>query len=67
MRVCDVVLTVVLCRKLLGGFYSWSAGFGAALPASYISILIERKSRCVSFTDGQMVFIVPRAYSCLQA
>ncbi|XP_041948796.1 transmembrane protein 135 [Alosa sapidissima] len=34
-----------ILRKLLGGFYSWSAGFGAALPASYISILIERKSR----------------------
>lgn len=34
-----------LLRKLLGGFYSWSAGFGAALPASYLSILIERKSR----------------------
>uniref|UniRef100_A0A7N6B0L4 Transmembrane protein 135 n=1 Tax=Anabas testudineus TaxID=64144 RepID=A0A7N6B0L4_ANATE len=32
-------------RKLLGGFYSWSAGFGAALPASYIAILLERKSR----------------------
>ncbi|XP_062393296.1 transmembrane protein 135 [Sardina pilchardus] len=34
-----------ILRKLLGGFNSWSAGFGAALPASYISILIERKSR----------------------
>ncbi|KAJ8276680.1 hypothetical protein COCON_G00084320 [Conger conger] len=34
-----------ILRKLLGRFYSWSAGFGAALPASYISILIERKSR----------------------
>ncbi|XP_063059076.1 transmembrane protein 135 [Engraulis encrasicolus] len=34
-----------ILRRLLGGFYSWSAGFGAALPASYISILIERKSR----------------------
>ncbi|XP_033834784.1 transmembrane protein 135 [Periophthalmus magnuspinnatus] len=32
-------------RKLLGGFYSWSAGFGSALPASYIAILLERKSR----------------------
>ncbi|KAM6907340.1 transmembrane protein 135 [Xenentodon cancila] len=32
-------------RKLLGGFYSWSSGFGAALPASYIAILLERKSR----------------------
>lgn len=32
-------------RKLLGGFYSWSPGFGAALPASYIAILLERKSR----------------------
>ncbi|XP_056141330.1 transmembrane protein 135 [Lampris incognitus] len=34
-----------ILRKLLGGFYFWSVGFGAALPASYISILIERKSR----------------------
>uniref|UniRef100_A0A673HRF3 Transmembrane protein 135 n=1 Tax=Sinocyclocheilus rhinocerous TaxID=307959 RepID=A0A673HRF3_9TELE len=34
-----------ILRKLLGRFYSWSAGFGAALPASYIAILIERKSR----------------------
>uniref|UniRef100_A0A3P9KMM6 Transmembrane protein 135 n=1 Tax=Oryzias latipes TaxID=8090 RepID=A0A3P9KMM6_ORYLA len=31
-------------RKLFGGFYPWS-GFGAALPASYIAILLERKSR----------------------
>ncbi|KAM6983407.1 transmembrane protein 135 isoform 2-T2 [Tautogolabrus adspersus] len=34
-----------ILRKLLGGFYSWSAGFGSALPASYIAILLERKSR----------------------
>ncbi|XP_012671956.1 transmembrane protein 135 [Clupea harengus] len=34
-----------ILRHLLGGFYSWSAGFGAALPASYLSILLERKSR----------------------
>ncbi|KAM3868616.1 transmembrane protein 135 [Diretmus argenteus] len=34
-----------ILRKLLGGFYFWSPGFGAALPASYIAILIERKSR----------------------
>ncbi|XP_073730348.1 transmembrane protein 135 [Misgurnus anguillicaudatus] len=34
-----------ILRKLLGRFFSWSAGFGAALPASYIAILIERKSR----------------------
>uniref|UniRef100_A0A667XFS3 Transmembrane protein 135 n=1 Tax=Myripristis murdjan TaxID=586833 RepID=A0A667XFS3_9TELE len=34
-----------ILRKLFGGFYSWSSGFGAALPASYIAILIERKSR----------------------
>ncbi|XP_008330909.2 transmembrane protein 135 [Cynoglossus semilaevis] len=32
-------------RKLLGGFYSWSSGFGPALPASLIAILLERKSR----------------------
>uniref|UniRef100_A0A8C7YHA7 Transmembrane protein 135 n=1 Tax=Oryzias sinensis TaxID=183150 RepID=A0A8C7YHA7_9TELE len=31
-------------RKLFGGFYPWS-GFGAAFPASYIAILLERKSR----------------------
>ncbi|KAJ8368073.1 hypothetical protein SKAU_G00081010 [Synaphobranchus kaupii] len=34
-----------ILRRLLGRFYSWSAGFGAALPASYLAILIERKSR----------------------
>ncbi|XP_010784273.1 transmembrane protein 135 [Notothenia coriiceps] len=34
-----------ILRKLLGGFYPWSAGFGSALPASYISILLERKKR----------------------
>ncbi|XP_029458143.1 transmembrane protein 135 isoform X2 [Rhinatrema bivittatum] len=34
-----------ILRKILGKFYFWSAGFGAALPASYVSILIERKSR----------------------
>ncbi|KAF7665259.1 hypothetical protein LDENG_00142150 [Lucifuga dentata] len=34
-----------ILRKLLGGFYSWSAGFGSAFPASYIAILLERKSR----------------------
>ncbi|XP_054610962.1 transmembrane protein 135 isoform X2 [Dunckerocampus dactyliophorus] len=34
-----------MTKKLLGGFYSWSIGFGSALPASYIAILLERKSR----------------------
>ncbi|XP_048851249.1 transmembrane protein 135 isoform X2 [Brienomyrus brachyistius] len=34
-----------ILRRILGRFYSWSAGFGAALPASYLAILIERKSR----------------------
>ncbi|XP_006628179.1 transmembrane protein 135 [Lepisosteus oculatus] len=34
-----------ILRRILGKFYSWSAGFGAALPASYLAILIERKSR----------------------
>ncbi|XP_027886734.1 transmembrane protein 135 [Xiphophorus couchianus] len=34
-----------ILRKLLGAFYPWSSGFGAALPASYIAILLERKSR----------------------
>uniref|UniRef100_A0A7N6BIX0 Transmembrane protein 135 n=1 Tax=Anabas testudineus TaxID=64144 RepID=A0A7N6BIX0_ANATE len=53
-------------RKLLGGFYSWSAGFGAALPASYIAILLERKieicvSRCRS-KDGLKGF----AFSALK-
>ncbi|XP_048216889.1 transmembrane protein 135 isoform X2 [Perognathus longimembris pacificus] len=32
-------------RKILGKFYAWTPGFGAALPASYVAILIERKSR----------------------
>uniref|UniRef100_A0A3B4YCL8 Transmembrane protein 135 n=1 Tax=Seriola lalandi dorsalis TaxID=1841481 RepID=A0A3B4YCL8_SERLL len=45
-----------ILRKLLGGFYSWSAGFGSALPASYIAILLERKSR---------EFVT--MYSCCQA
>ncbi|XP_023776388.1 transmembrane protein 135-like [Cyanistes caeruleus] len=34
-----------ILRKMLGKFYFWSPGFGAALPASYMAILIERKSR----------------------
>uniref|UniRef100_A0A8C5V0H4 Transmembrane protein 135 n=1 Tax=Microcebus murinus TaxID=30608 RepID=A0A8C5V0H4_MICMU len=34
-----------ILRKMLGKFYSWTPGFGAALPASYVAILIERKSR----------------------
>ncbi|XP_039600106.1 transmembrane protein 135 isoform X2 [Polypterus senegalus] len=34
-----------ILRRLLGKFYVWSSGFGAALPASYLAILIERKSR----------------------
>ncbi|XP_039704213.1 transmembrane protein 135 isoform X4 [Pteropus medius] len=34
-----------ILRKILGKFYLWSPGFGAALPASYVAILIERKSR----------------------
>ncbi|XP_053312537.1 transmembrane protein 135 [Spea bombifrons] len=34
-----------ILRKILGKFYFWSPGFGAALPASYVAILIERKSR----------------------
>nr|XP_008018644.2 transmembrane protein 135 isoform X5 [Chlorocebus sabaeus] len=37
---------MLLCTwKILGKFYSWTPGFGAALPASYVAILIERKSR----------------------
>ncbi|XP_070839874.1 transmembrane protein 135 [Chaetodon trifascialis] len=39
------ILFFCILRKMLGGFYSWSAGFGSALPASYIAILLERKSR----------------------
>ncbi|XP_037125279.1 transmembrane protein 135 [Syngnathus acus] len=39
------ILFFCILRKLLGGFYSWSAGFGSALPASYLAILLERKSR----------------------
>nr|XP_006007168.1 PREDICTED: transmembrane protein 135 isoform X2 [Latimeria chalumnae] len=34
-----------ILRRLLGKFYFWCPGFGAALPASYLAILIERKSR----------------------
>ncbi|XP_044524149.1 transmembrane protein 135 isoform X2 [Gracilinanus agilis] len=34
-----------ILRRILGKFYAWSPGFGAALPASYVAILIERKSR----------------------
>ncbi|MEE6473042.1 hypothetical protein FKM82_009828 [Ascaphus truei] len=34
-----------ILRRILGRFYFWSPGFGAALPASYFAILIERKSR----------------------
>ncbi|XP_042313720.1 transmembrane protein 135 [Sceloporus undulatus] len=34
-----------ILRKILGKFYFWTPGFGAALPASYVAILIERKSR----------------------
>ncbi|KAF4793236.1 Transmembrane protein [Turdus rufiventris] len=37
-----------ILRKILGKFYFWSPGFGAALPASYMAILIERKSRYYS-------------------
>ncbi|XP_067890075.1 transmembrane protein 135 isoform X2 [Heterodontus francisci] len=39
------IMFFCILRKLLGKFYMWSAGFGAALPASYLAILIERKSR----------------------
>ncbi|GAB5577327.1 transmembrane protein 135 isoform X1 [Prionailurus iriomotensis] len=38
-------LTANGALRILGKFYSWSPGFGAALPASYVAILIERKSR----------------------
>ncbi|XP_007900523.2 transmembrane protein 135 [Callorhinchus milii] len=39
------IMFFCILRKLLGKFYMWSPGFGAALPASYLAILIERKSR----------------------
>ncbi|XP_072433856.1 transmembrane protein 135 isoform X3 [Chiloscyllium punctatum] len=39
------IMFFCILRKLLGKFYIWSPGFGAALPASYLAILIERKSR----------------------
>ncbi|XP_070605699.1 transmembrane protein 135 [Erythrolamprus reginae] len=39
------ILFFCILRRILGKFYFWSPGFGAALPASYIAILIERKSR----------------------
>ncbi|XP_061484875.1 transmembrane protein 135 isoform X3 [Rhineura floridana] len=34
-----------ILRRILGKFYFWTPGFGAALPASYVAILCERKSR----------------------
>ncbi|XP_019380326.1 PREDICTED: transmembrane protein 135 isoform X3 [Gavialis gangeticus] len=34
-----------ILRRILGKFYFWTPGFGAALPASYVAILVERKSR----------------------
>ncbi|KAG8550467.1 hypothetical protein GDO81_025266 [Engystomops pustulosus] len=33
-----------ILRRILGKFYFWTPGFWAALPASYVAILIERKS-----------------------
>uniref|UniRef100_A0A8C8ZE21 Transmembrane protein 135 n=1 Tax=Prolemur simus TaxID=1328070 RepID=A0A8C8ZE21_PROSS len=51
-----------ILRRILGKFYSWTPGFGAALPASYVAILIERKSRCKDglkgFTFSALRFIV---------
>lgn len=56
-------------RKLLGGFYSWSAGFGSALPASYIAILLERKSRwdtsLVALTAFLSVFLLSNPVNVL--
>uniref|UniRef100_A0A671R9D7 Transmembrane protein 135 n=1 Tax=Sinocyclocheilus anshuiensis TaxID=1608454 RepID=A0A671R9D7_9TELE len=54
-----------ILRKLLGRFYSWSAGFGAALPASYIAILIERKSRlALTFPHRfPLVFVLYKFYT----
>ncbi|XP_013920392.1 PREDICTED: transmembrane protein 135-like, partial [Thamnophis sirtalis] len=42
---CNNLPTFDCFRRILGKFYFWSPGFGAALPASYLAILIERKSR----------------------
>uniref|UniRef100_S4RQV3 Transmembrane protein 135 n=1 Tax=Petromyzon marinus TaxID=7757 RepID=S4RQV3_PETMA len=39
------IASFCILRKLMGGFNSWLGGFWAALPASYIAILLERKSR----------------------
>uniref|UniRef100_UPI00358ED4FE transmembrane protein 135 isoform X3 n=1 Tax=Myxine glutinosa TaxID=7769 RepID=UPI00358ED4FE len=53
-----------ILRKVLGKFYVWSAGFGSALPASYLAILLERKSRCKDglqgFTFSALKFLVGR-------
>ncbi|KAJ0061555.1 hypothetical protein NL108_005683, partial [Boleophthalmus pectinirostris] len=51
-----------ILRKLLGGFYSWSAGFGSALPASYIAILLERKSRRGLLTIYMANLVSPFCY-----
>ncbi|XP_026536265.1 transmembrane protein 135 [Notechis scutatus] len=39
------IMFFCILRRILGKFYFWTPGFGAALPASYMAILIERKSR----------------------
>ncbi|EMP27543.1 hypothetical protein UY3_15368 [Chelonia mydas] len=45
---CSGGLEQLAERRILGKFYFWTPGFGAALPASYVAILIERKSRYIS-------------------
>uniref|UniRef100_A0A8C7EAJ9 Transmembrane protein 135 n=1 Tax=Nothoprocta perdicaria TaxID=30464 RepID=A0A8C7EAJ9_NOTPE len=56
-----------ILRKLLGKFYFWSPGFGAALPASYMAILIERKSRYNLFTLAMAANVSPHVSICLPA
>uniref|UniRef100_A0A6I8Q4E3 Transmembrane protein 135 n=1 Tax=Xenopus tropicalis TaxID=8364 RepID=A0A6I8Q4E3_XENTR len=45
-----------ILRKLLGRFYFWTPGFGAALPASYAAILIERKTQFCSLQATEALF-----------
>ncbi|KAG8137026.1 hypothetical protein E2320_005568, partial [Naja naja] len=45
------IMFFCILRRILGKFYFWTPGFGAALPASYIAILIERKSSSDNFLE----------------
>ncbi|XP_032249500.1 transmembrane protein 135 isoform X3 [Phoca vitulina] len=53
-----------ILRKILGKFYSWSPGFGAALPASYVAILIERKSRRGLLTIYMANLVLLKTFLC---